>query len=974
MNHVYIGLGNAAKDELCHFQEHYEVSALDADTTLHAEYFVVTENELSELYLLDNGRLENHDVPHNIRNIKIDTPSLKNALMHLREHRWLKMDAEEQAYWTELIEDDVENVDELPRRILRLSLASTIEQILYHVHAAYLRLQAKYDDEGLALHLLVDTSCAWVNAILSDVIVQLRQHYPSLFCRLSVYLLLPPNFSQTKLPAIQSASLYATLVEFNALLNNAWMPENLLNILPLHEDGNWVEVCYMVERDGEAHDVHGLSGFLLRKSTVKEQIWHATFFDEFAHHENEQLIKKDNFVSFGMLRLAISVDYPTEYYKKLFIEQVLNALLYANWQEKQGFVATGNQEIRQGFIQKLDQLMEDWCLDFDYLTLNKLMTNDQSKLHPKWTSIDLEWQRNRAERIAAVEELPAASRGTALVQKYMDFYKDRFRLKGVQQFYQTEWPESRVDDLAFKIVSGIEKTLISQWWNESRGLSDLPAMIAAILDYLEQQSVKFNFERRAHEKKAVEYLELYESYVQEKTSKGKGRLFSSNAVSLPQLDDYLYVAFTERTHVSALLFAERLLQRLKGHLKHLHEQISQIFDTLTSLRDKHSRVLHQIEQISSKDTWVSEQHDSHMQQVALNVHLETEKMHEQVFALPFEIKNYVDRFKTHLREIFWQHTNFNVFTEYLIKQEFQLSLDKISEAYADHLDFKLSGGHKRPETSDLITETVRITPENKFKQFIGFVSSLTQNPEEGYLPSTKRHQKQVNHTDSKLFAPEWVTSVNSQMILAQMLYTSNLQSSDIQITPNLNNYLDLVNVYHLDMKSWPAIVHLAAVYQSSLDRYDDVKRAYFQWHAEHRLVDWYEHALIEPEYSPEDVRYIVIKAYAVALLIVDLKGTDIRLTLKDSNQMLTEDFIPLSMVIKEIKINDLVALERKLKAVTTIHNLTTQYQQRLEHLLHQFKQSFFELDEEEDEEWMAAGLFVAWQRTTQKVLQELMQE
>ena len=35
---------------------------------------------------------------------------------------------------------------------------------------------------------------------------------------------------------------------------------------------------------------------------------------------------------------------------------------------------------------------------------------------------------------------------------------------------------------------------------------------------------------------------------------------------------------------------------------------------------------------------------------------------------------------------------------------------------------------------------------------------------------------------------------------------------------------------------------------------------------------------------------------------------------------------------------------------------------------------FFELDEEEDEEWMAAGLFVAWQRTTQKVLQELMQE
>ena len=35
MNHVYIGLGNAARDELCHFQQHYELSAMDADTNSH---------------------------------------------------------------------------------------------------------------------------------------------------------------------------------------------------------------------------------------------------------------------------------------------------------------------------------------------------------------------------------------------------------------------------------------------------------------------------------------------------------------------------------------------------------------------------------------------------------------------------------------------------------------------------------------------------------------------------------------------------------------------------------------------------------------------------------------------------------------------------------------------------------------------------------------------------------------------------
>ena len=90
--------------------------------------------------------------------------------------------------------------------------------------------------------------------------------------------------------------------------------------------------------------------------------------------------------------------------------------------------------------------------------------------------------------------------------------------------------------------------------------------------------------------------------------------------------------------------------------------------------------------------------------------------------------------------------------------------------------------------------------------------------------------------------------------------------------------------------------------------------------------------------------------------------------------MLTDDFEPLALLIKEIKAADLMALERRLKAVTTIHNLSTQYQRRLENLLHQFKQSFFELDETEDAEWMAAGLFVSWQRTTQKVLAELMQE
>ena len=139
-------------------------------------------------------------------------------------------------------------------------------------------------------------------------------------------------------------------------------------------------------------------------------------------------------------------------------------------------------------------------------------------------------------------------------------------------------------------------------------------------------------------------------------------------------------------------------------------------------------------------------------------------------------------------------------------------------------------------------------------------------------------------------------------------------------------------------------------------------------------MDWYEHGLIEPEYTTEDIRYIVIKAYAVGLLNIELKGTDVRLTLKDNNQMLTDDFEPLALLIKEIKAADLMALERRLKAVTTIHNLSTQYQRRLENLLHQFKQSFFELDETEDAEWMAAGLFVSWQRTTQKVLAELMQE
>ena len=139
-------------------------------------------------------------------------------------------------------------------------------------------------------------------------------------------------------------------------------------------------------------------------------------------------------------------------------------------------------------------------------------------------------------------------------------------------------------------------------------------------------------------------------------------------------------------------------------------------------------------------------------------------------------------------------------------------------------------------------------------------------------------------------------------------------------------------------------------------------------------MDWYEHGLIEPEYTTEDIRYIVIKAYAVGLLNIELKGTDVRLTLKDNNQMLTDDFEPLALLIKEIKAADLMALERRLKAVTTIHNLSTQYQRRLENLLHQFKQSFFELDETEDAEWMAAGLFVSWQSNTQKVLAELMQE
>lgn len=978
MNHIYIGLGDAAKEALGDFYQLYRSSTVDKSSSLHAEFLTVTDVEQQKLYLFDNLPENTVEVNYQIQSITVEPPTIRDALMFLRDHRWLKMDAEEQVFWASLIDANSEDIEKLPRRVIRLNLAATLEKLLNQIHAAYLRLQSKYDDEGLALHLLVDVSNEWVKAILSDVVVQLRQHYPSLFCRLSVFVLLPPNFSVTKMEPTESASLYATFVELNALLNNHWLPENLLNILPLSEDGNWVNACYLVERDNEQYDVSGLSALLLRKSFVKDTVWQGLFSDEYAHYENGQRVKKPNFVSFGMLRLSVTVDYPTEYYKKLFTVQVLNALLFANWQEGIGFIADDNYETRQEFVSQLDYMMREWCLDSDYLRLNKLMTNDQSKLHPKWASVEMEWERNREERLDSLSDVSSSERSDVLLKKYQDFYQDRFRLKGVDNFYELEWTESRLDALAFKLVSNIEKSLIAQWWNYERGLADLPAMVLSVMDYLEHQSKALEEEREEHEQKEAKHMAQYQRLATEKAdNKTLFRLFGTDRNELGELDDQLYAVFTARTHIQSLLFARRLFERLYDKLDQLHDQISEIFNHLVTVRDRYAKILQQIDQISAKGTWVSHQRDTHIQQVSLNVYLEIEKMRDQIFAQPFEIKSFVKKFKSQLRDQFSQHANFNIFNEHLGQKEFGMSLDKISDGYAEHLDFLLSGKNKRPETSELITAAVNLTPQRKMNQFTEFLEKVVSIKQpHSYVPSLTPHLVHVFDQDSKFFAPEWVKDTNSQPVLDQLLKAGQLTMADVKPAQSLSNYLDLISVYHLNVKTWPAMTHLASMYQNSLSEYDNIKRAFFQLHSEHRLVSWMEHALIDPEYSAEAIRRILIKAYALNIIDFEVDGFKVMLTNKESGQVLTTDgWVSLVTLLDNIKLADIALLERVLQTSDVAKNLNVSFQSKLEQLLYQLKQAFFALDDDDDDEddgeWAVAGMFVAWQRSTQKVLNEL---
>ena len=974
MNHIYIGLGEAAKTALEDFYQHYKDSTVDKGESLHAEFMAVTDAEQKNLYLFDNLQESSAETSYKIHSIIVEPPSIRNALVYLRDHRWLKMDEDEQSYWAELIDIDVQEIERMPRRIIRLNLADAIDNLLKQVHSAYLRLQNQFDDEGLALHLLVDASNEWVKAILTDVVVQLRQHYPSLFCRLNVFVLLPANFSLTKLEALQSTSLYATLVEFNALLNNQWMPENLLNILPLSEDGNWVNACYLVEKDNERYDISGLSSLLLRKSFVSETVWQGFFEDEYARYEQQERVKNPNFVSFGLLQLAVTVDYPTEYYKKLFSVQVLNALLYANWQEKAGFVSQDNYETRQEFVHQLERLIEEWCLDSDYLRLNKLMTNDQSKLHPKWASIETEWERNREERLNSAAEA-SSEREQVLLQKYTDYYEQRFRLKGVEPFYELEWTESRLDALAFKLLSGIEKSLIKHWWNYDRGLADLPAMILTVLEYLSTQSHVLEKERREYEQKDYQYTARYQSTLNSKSnSKVKFRLFGGGSGELSELDEDLYQAFCAKTHVKALLFAARLLNRLTAKLMQLHEQISEIFNRLALIRDKYAKILQQIDQISAKGTWVSHQRDVHMQQVSLNVYLEIDKMRQQIFAQPFEIKSHVKKFKNQLREQFAQQANFNMFSDHLAQKEFGVAVEKISDAYADHLDFLLSGKNKRPETSELITAAVNLTPQNKLVQFREFLRQvLTQPQQNTYVPSLLGIQQQIVARNAKMFAPQWIQNTDSSAILGELLDTSHLTNDDVNIGNSLSNYLDLINVYQLDVKKWPAISHIASVYQNSLNEYEDMKRAFFQWHSEHRLVGWLEHALIEPEYSLETKRYLIVKAFAMHVIYLEFKEHLVRITKRDTETVLTEGgWVSLVDLLDSIKISNFVVLERALQTSEVVNQLQISFQLQLEQLLNRLKQSLFALEnDDDDDDWATAGMFVAWQRTTQKVLNDL---
>ncbi len=991
MNHLLIGFGQTGRKVLQHF-ENLRQQAVWQGSHFVADCLAVDVPPLSDHYptLLLAGQAVN---PYEDQRMQwVPPPTVVNALTYLKNHPWLRPSANEMAVWEQLIRQaSARSPIFFNRRISRYSCAESLAVFLERVDQSFTRMRLASGHGGLNIHLVLDLGDPVVSGTIIDVLVQLRQRYPSVLCQLMLYAYLPQDRKGDKYRTERLASAYAALLELKHLSDKTWLPDNVLQAEALMEDDVWFNACYFMQHPihvsaqekpapdnidpgGSGHDA--LSVFLLRRISVGEAQWHESFpIEQQPITIGDEAYQSRPFLSFSSLRLSFDHLYPQDYFSSMYLKQTLSALLYRHWQPEQGFVH------HSGNLADFDVSVQDltagtWLADMGYLRLNKLMSNEAAMFHTRWPSVEEAWQNQQASYLEQVLQAKQTEWFDSLHQLFEQFFQQGYRNEGVHAFYQRHTQQAAA--LALHMVRSIEQSLLQQWLQQQQGLFDLGHRLEAMVAEMEGLHSRFNFERAQNKRVVQDYLTRLQDVQPQWAETGLlSKWLPSQHGKLQEASQFLADLYTARTQVAALGFTDALLTHLKERLKQTQLHVKQLIASLEIHAQQTNHHLAQYSHLTEQSVWLSQYRQPGLQQLSVHSQRDWVGMANNLVQHQFELERFIKSITDVLQEQAQLKNTaeppFALLSQCVSQSAWWQQTEDLAQAQALKMQPMLQPVTATAEEGEIdMADVIRQLSQEKFEHLLAQIATSAPKPPFELTSSQPQQGGQQQGQASVVFVPEWaMTQAPMLSVLNQLKMLSDFVP---RLVPSsaLKLAVDLIQIRAFDLSDLTGVQDWAGAYQDWVQLYGE-DRALFSLHIESQRLNWLQAQLIRQRMSRDEIREAVLWAGVFHLLAQDGHG----IALQDGQKEPLRLGASWLSVVDELSVQ---AANQVKQAVQTrvadpkmaepeVH---ARVHERLKDLLAQIKQDCLpERQSSQQQAWHQAGAYLPWARAAKKILSRL---
>ncbi len=495
------------------------------------------------------------------------------------------------------------------RRAGRILFAVSSGLYLSTLKSQYAKTKKISGVDVLNIHIFTGLAGGTGSGSIIDVISQTRMAYPH--ANIMVYAMVP----ELDIPEGCEAGRYhqngyAALLELNALQALRFKPFDVScqdervdfggrehEILGV-ADG--VMLYSNVNENGMVIDSHKelpilLSDFLylriflnkmpeitmfLQAYSYENIVSHRLEYDEMNRGRDPIPARSKAFSSFGIKRIIYPERRIEEHITYTVGQHLLLQFKYNNWIDGLGYQNSApKKDYNDLFL--TDANKKNWCLDDSHLLLNEKILKDD-----KFVPIEQYW--NDVVTGNAEDAKKSSTPLQELEDICNDYFNTRFRKNGVAKFYEDK--EKVVKEHSLEIIFRIESFLYQQWREGNLSLYDLLSICEVLQAFIADKKNEIDNLIKTKQEEIQQYNEDRSCNIEDWSHlKIWERMVGIGARRYQDHQEILKDWYIARTQEYALVFASKLLSRLKEDMAKLSGEVVTFVDIFNKALEETER-------------------------------------------------------------------------------------------------------------------------------------------------------------------------------------------------------------------------------------------------------------------------------------------------------------------------------------------------------------------------------------------------